>query len=94
MTIMEMIKNENRIEKGIWCINDVDAISKGSGISVYLFWHQPVVNVGIHPIIQIDDKTGKTVKWAEGPENNKEWIKWIEDALYEYRNVRDFESAY
>ena len=93
MTIMEMIKNENRIEKGIWCINDVDAISKGSGIYVYLFWHQPVVNVGIHPIIQIDDKTGKTVKWAEGPEEAEMWIPWIESRLIDYCNADDFRNA-
>ena len=45
------------------------------GYDVSLFWHEPSLNLGWYPILQIDmiDMDDKTVFWGEGTENPGYW---------------------
>lgn len=48
-------------------------------IDVFIFWHEPSINVGYYPICQID-LGGKVIYHREGAENPEEWNRLLKGA--------------
>lgn len=53
--------------------------SFGYCLDIYVFWHQPSLNLGWYPICQIDIRD-KTVFHREGSENNEHWNDLLKEA--------------
>lgn len=47
-------------------------VKAADGYDVSLFWHEPSLNLGWYPILQVDTDE-KTVFWGEGTENPDYW---------------------
>ena len=58
-------------------------------LDIYVFWHQPSLNLGWYPICQIDSND-RTVFWREGSENDEHWndlLKETADFLERYNKA-------
>ena len=60
---------------------DIDIHSRGEtkddDLDIYIFWHNPSINVGWYPIAQIDHG-GKTIFHREGSEAPDNWYRLLD----------------
>ena len=82
----EAVKNKN----GRYMIDDLELHSDKYGVDVAIFWNTLCFNVGIYPIIQVDDDNGNTILWKSGSEDPRDWYRWMEEILEDYLDADDW----
>lgn len=65
-------------------------LSSDDGISFYLWWHTPSLNLNYYPIVQVSDN-GEEIFWREGTENPDNWYRVVDQAIEAISKLYDFE---